>query len=341
MASPERQSDSPLKDRLLAEFYEYSFYKAVHLLEAMLPQKKPLGQGASPESEPVRFSVQPGLIFPPSDIVDLRAGDDDGPLKMDVAFLGLIGPSGVLPHWYNELALERHRKRDHSLTAFFDVFHHRLVSLFYLAWKRNRFPENYLPGGLDKLSRHMLALIGLGTPSLLERLGLPAESLIFYSGLLSRSVPSVAGIAATVEYFADARVWVDQYIERLLPIDPEDRTQLGMANGDLGVNAVCGSHAWECQSKFRVNIGPMTYGRFLRFMPSGDSLQPVFALIKYLTGPEYEFDVGVYLKRDEVPPCTIGVATPTAPRLGWSTWIKNPDVIMDEDPCAVFHLGSI
>jgi type VI secretion system protein ImpH len=341
VASPERQSGTPLRDRLLAEFYEYTFYKAVHLLESIFPQKKPLGQGASPESEPVRFSVKPGLIFPPSDIANLWAGDEDGLLRMDVAFLGLIGPSGILPHWYNELALDRNRKRDHSLTAFFDVFHHRLVSLFYLAWKRNRFPENYLPGGRDKLSKHMLSLIGLGTPGLLERLGLPAESLIFCSGLLSRPTPSVAAIAAVVGYLADTRVWVDQFIERLLPIDPEDRTQLGMANGNLGINAVCGSYAWECQSKFRVNIGPMTYRRFLRFMPSGDSLQQLFALIKYQAGPEYEFDVGVYLKREEVPPCTIGMETQASPRLGWSTWVKNPDVIMDEDPCAVFHLGTL
>lgn len=337
MASPERQSDTPLKDHLLAEFYEYSFFKVVHLLEAMFPQKKPLGQSASPDGEPVRFSVKPGLTFPPSDIANLRDADDDGPLRMDVAFLGLVGPSGVLPHWYNELAIERHRKRDYSLTAFFDVFHHRLISLFYLAWKRHRFPENYLPGGRDRLSNHMLSLIGLGTPALLNTLGLPAESLIFCSGLLSRPVPSVAALAATVEYFADARVWIDQFIEQLLPLDIEDRSQLGMANGNLGVNAVCGSHAWECQAKFRVNLGPMTYRRFLRFMPSGDMLRSIFALVKYLAGPEYEFELGIYLKREEVPPCTLGMETPSSPRLGWSTWVKNPNVLMDEDPGAFFQ----
>ncbi len=341
MASPERQSDSPLKDRLIEEFFEFSFYKAVHLLESMFPQKKPLGQSASPAGEAVRFVVKPGLSFPPSDIVNLTDSESGKPLTMEVAFLGLVGPSGVLPHWYNELAMERHRKRDYSLTTFLDIFHHRLISLFYLAWRRHRFPESYQPGGRDKLSRHMLSLTGLGTPKLLERLGLPAESLLFYSGLLSRPVPSVAAIEATVEYFADARVWVDQFIERLLPLDIEDRSQLGMANGDLGVNAVCGSHAWECQTKFRVNLGPMTYRRFLRFMPSGDMLRPIFALVKYLAGPEYEFELGIYLKREEVPPCTLGMETPSSPRLGWSTWVKNPNVLMDEDPCAFFQPGLL
>ena len=337
MAPEERQSRTPLIDCLLREFYEFSFYKAVHLLELMFPDKKPLGQTPSPAREPVRFAVKPGFAFPPSDIANMTEGAERAPLTMEVPFLGLIGPSGVLPHWYNELAIERNRKRDFSFTGFLDVFHHRLISLFYLAWKRHRFPENYLPGGRDKLSRDMLCLIGLGTPGLLRKLGLPAESLIFCSGLLSRPVPSVAGIEATVEYFSDASVRVDQFIERMIPLDLEDQSQLGMANGNLGVNAVCGSFAYDCQSKFRVNVGPMSYRRFLKFLPSGTMLQPIFDLVKYMAGPEYEFEVGLALRREEVPPCTIGLETPDAPRLGWSTWVKSPEVTMSEDPCVIFQ----
>jgi type VI secretion system protein ImpH len=337
VAPQERQSHTPLKDSLLREFFEFSFYKAVHLLESMSPDKKPLGQAVAPAHEPVRFAVKPGFSFPPSDISNMTSGEERMPVTMEVPFLGLIGPSGVLPYWYNELAIERNRKRDFSFTAFLDVFHHRLISLFYLAWKRHRFPENYLPGGKDKLSRYMLCLIGLGTPGLIKKLGLPAESLIFYSGLLSRPVPSVAGIEATVEYFSDAPARVDQFIERMIPLDLEDQSQLGMANGNLGVNAVCGSFAWECQTKFRVNVGPMSYRRFLHFLPSGDMLNPIFALVKYMAGPEYEFEVGVSLKREEVPPCTIGMETPDAPRLGWSTWVKSPEVTMSENPCVMFQ----
>ncbi len=340
MGPEERQPNSPLKDRLLSEFYEFSFYKAVHLLESMFPDKRPLGQTPSPAHEPVRFAVRPGFAFPPSDIAYMVDAEERTPVTMEVPFLGLIGPSGVLPYWYNELAVERNRKRDFSFTAFLDVFHHRLIALFYLAWKRHRFPENYLPEGRDKLSRDMLCLFGLGTPGLLKRLGLPAENLIFYSGLLSRSVPSVAAIEATVEYFADASAQVDQLVERMIPLDLEDQSQLGMANGNLGVNAVCGSFAWDCQSKFRVKIGPMTYRRFLRFTPSGDMLRPIFSLVKYASGPEYEFEVGVILRREEVPPCTIGVESPDAPRLGWSTWVKSPEVTMSEDPCVFFEQPS-
>jgi type VI secretion system protein ImpH len=256
---------------------------------------------------------------------------------MDVAFMGLIGPAGVLPHWYNELAIERLRQKDSTLTAFLDMFHHRLISLFYLAWKKHQFPATYLPGARDRLSGYLLSLNGLGTPLMAGMVGLPEESLIFCTGLLSRAVPSAAAIERAVEYLAGTSVTVDQFIERLVPISPEDQTQLGVANGHLGVDAVCGSHTWDCQATFRANLGPMGHSHFIRLLPSGDLLRPIFSLVKYMVGMEYEFEIRVILKREEVPPCVLGMEAPAPPRLGWTTWLKAPKIIPEDDPAITFQ----
>ncbi len=337
MASEVRQSNSPLRESLFRDFYEFSFFKAVHLLETLSPGKQRLGQALACRQEPVRFTVKSGFVFPASDISGLKPGEEGEPATMEVAFLGLFGPSGVLPHWYNELVVDRIRRKDHSLASFLDLFHHRLISLFYLAWKKHRFPENYRYGARDPLSRHMLSLLGLGTPGLAERIAIEPESLIFYGGLLSRPVPSAVAIEAAVEYFAEARVEVDQFIDRLIPVAPEDRTRLGAANARLGIDAACGSLAWESQTKFRARIGPVGYDHFLRLMPSGDLLSPVFSLVRFMVGVEYEFEVGVVLKREEVPSCILGRTDPRAPRLGWSTWVKSPAEKHREDPMVVFQ----
>ncbi len=337
MAPQERQSGPPLIERLVNEFYGFSFYKAVHLLESLFPEKKRLGETPTPALEPVRFAVKPGFHFPPSDIGGVQQDGEGKRFKMEVAFMGLVGPSGVLPQWINELAIQRNRNKDFSFTEFLDIFHHRLITLFYLAWKRHRFPENYLPGARDRLSRYMLCLIGLGTHGLTDHFNFPLESLIFYSGLLSRPSPCVAAIESTVRYFSGTAVQVHQFINRLVPIDIEDQTQLGSANGSLGVNAVCGSHAWESQTKFRVDIGPLRYRHFLQFIPSGKMLRPVFSLVRFMVGVEYEFDIGILLKRQEVPTCVLGMESPESPRLGWSTWVKHPDFTHQEDPLVVFE----
>ena len=335
MAPQKRQSGTPLKDRLVNEFFSFSFFKAVDLLESMFPDKKPLGQTLVPEEEAVRFSVRPGFIFPPSDISGLEQGDEESPAHMAVTFMGLVGPNGVLPRCYNELAIERNRNKDFSLTAFLDLFHHRLISLFYLAWKKHRFPENYLPGARDRLSRYLLSLSGLGTPGLRGTIGLPEESLAFYSGLISRQAPSAVAIEATVSYLSGTNAKVDQFIEQLIPLSPEDQTQIGSLNAQLGVDSICGSFVWDSQAKFRVNLGPMDYDGFLRFLPSGDMLGPIFSLVKYMVGMEYEFETRIYLKREEVPPCILGGET--GPRLGWTTWIKSSGFVHDDDPYITFQ----
>ncbi len=223
------------------------------------------------------------------------------------------------------------------MTSFFDIFHHRLITLFYLAWKKYRLTENYLPGAGDRISRSFLSLIGLGTPPLARRIGFPEEPLLFYSGHLSRSVPCATAIEATIEYFSGATARVEQFINRIVYFDPEDQTRLGSANGRLGIDAVCGNSAWESQTKFRVNLGPLGYKDFLHFLPTGKRLQSVFKLTQYMVGAEYEFEIGLILKRKEVPPCVLGEKAPAPPRLGWSTWVKAPGFTHRDDPCVLMQ----
>jgi type VI secretion system protein ImpH len=210
------------------------------------------------------------------------------------------------------------------------------VSLFYLAWKKNRFPANYLPGARDRLSGHLKSLIGIGLPSLCDRIGFADESLVFFAGLLSRQVSSAAALEGSIAYFAGTRVRVEQFAQRMLPLSPEDCTRIGDANSRLGLETVCGNCVWDCQTKFVIELGPMAFADFVRFLPSGDLLGPLFELVTYMAGLEFDFDIRVFLKRDEVPSCILGEAGPAAPQLGWTTWVKGQEGRMSDDPFVVF-----
>lgn len=336
MATEKRQPSTPLEHSFEEEYFNYSFFKAVDLLEKLYSDRKPLGESQDPRMEAVRFSVQPGLHFAASDIAGFKAATEKEPCTMRVAFMGLIGPSGVLPHWCNELVAERKKKKDYSISEFYDIFHHRFITLFYLAWKKHQFPVTYLPGSRDKLSGYLLSLAGLGTAGLRGRIGLPEESLSFYSGLLSRQTPSAVSIESAVAYYSGTSVAVEQFVERMIPLSPEDQTSIGAANAHLGEDTVCGSFVWDCQTKFRVSLGPMGFDEFLRFMPSGDLLKPIFSFVRYMVGIEYEFEVRVLLKRDEVPSVILGSET-SVPRLGWTTWIKSPGHKHQDDPYITFE----
>lgn len=338
MAPEKRTADPSLIEHLFSRGQRFNFFSAVHLLECLASDRDRLGSTLNPAREAVRFSVQPGLSFPASDIADLRPGEGDEAAVMTVAFLGLIGPSGILPHWYNELAMERQRQKDTALIAFLDLFHHRLLSLFYLAWKKHQFPVNFLPGARDRLSGYLLSLCGLGTAGLTGRIGFAEESLSFYSGLLSRTVPSACAISDTVAHFTDAEARVEPFLERLIPLDPADLTPLGRGKGGLGGDCILGSHVWECQTTFRVVVGPLSLPRFQRLIPAGDMHRPTFRLIRTMVGIEYEFELRLLLRREEVPGCRLGrAADRPETRLGWSTWLKGDAFLHPDDRAVTFQ----
>ena len=341
MATSEWQQNTSLKERLFSEYYRFSFFQAVMLLERFARERtddvETIGLALSPAREAVRFSVRPGFAFPASDISGLTLGGDDQRALLEVAFFGLIGPSGVLPDWYNEEALARTAKKDTAMTAFFDIFHHRLLSLYYLVWKKFRFQVSFRPDAKDRFSIYLRCLIGLGTEQLSGKLGLPEESPMYYGGIMARRLPTASALAATVRYYFGVPADVEQFVGRFLPLAREDRTALGATNGRLGIDTICGSRVWDNQSSFRLNLGPMVFDQFCRFLPNGDRLRPLFSFVKYLVGMEYEPDVRLILKRDEVPPCRLGLGGKGSPRLGCTTWLKAPGVHLERDATVVIE----
>ena len=174
MASESRRTDPSVEELLFDEGYRFEFFQAVRLLERVFAERGPVGRDVRPGEEVVRFRAHNSLTFPPSSIDDLSRSEDGGPATMVVAFMGLTGPSGVLPRHYTELVLEEERRRERGLAAFFDVFNHRMISLFYRAWQKYRVPiaheQASRPGAApDQFTESLYAHFGMATPGLRGR----------------------------------------------------------------------------------------------------------------------------------------------------------------------------
>jgi len=332
MAPRKRQPDITVALRLVTEPKTFSFFKAVRLLEELAADIDALGTALDPKREPVRFSVTPGFAFPASEIVSLEKPDENPP-QMSVAFMGLIGPSGALPYWYNELAVNRNREKDFSLTSFLDIFHHRLISMFYLAWKKGRFAENYRENHNDMLSGILLSLGGMGTKWLKEMAGLDPGRFMFFTGQLARPYPNVSSLESSVADLTGSRVEIEQFMPRSIKLGVEDMTSLGMSNNALGVDTVIGSEILDMQTGFRVDIGPVNYDEYLRYLPEGDMAEPAKAMVRFAAGIEYEYDLKVILKKEEVPPLGLGLGY----RMGQTTWLVQPEVGADKDKFMVIR----
>mgnify|MGYP001363736952 CR=1 FL=1 len=319
--------------------HRHRFFPTVHLLERRSQPTPAVGEALSPGAETIRFASGKGFAFPPSDISRMTE-DENGVVHVEVAALGLVGPSGVLPHWYHELLLERDKVQDTAMGAFYDLFHHRLISLFYRAWKRNRLLPQKKADNSDVFSGHLLSFLGLGTNGIREKLPFPEEALLHFSGLASRPAATAGTIARIVQSLFGLAADVEQFVPRVVELEPSDLTILGKGNCGLGVDAVCGGQICDIGSTFRLSLGPMGYREFRGFW-EGDKLARLLSLVRFLAGPEYECEVRLKLQKEEVPPCRLGAATCDAPRLGRSTWLNAPDSALDADPFVTFNPDDV
>lgn len=336
-----------LSRRLFEEPQRFDFFQAVRLLEAMYPDRAPIGEFGEPGNEPVRFRSTAGIGFPASQIQQLDAGEEGEPAEMTVNFLGLTGPQGLLPLEYSMYAAERARSGDRAMVDFFSLFDHRMISLFYRAWSRSRADialrtdpdeDNPLAEHRDWMTRHLLDLIGLGNPAVQGRLPFDDAALLHYAGLLSMpSRPAVALEQLLGDYF-DVPVSVEQFIGAWYPLAATAQSALGEGGMRvaLGDGAVAGDEIWDQQARVRIRIGPLARAAYDGFLPGGASHDALRALTRFFGNDQFDFEVQLVLARDDAPPLQLGADDTPIP-LGWVTWLRNAPLDRDPDD-AIFAL---
>jgi type VI secretion system protein ImpH len=184
MASTDRRSTRDLIAEIGKDGPRFRFFQVIRLLA--LSSK---GGDGSAVPTGLRFGTPLTLAFQASEISEveprpplphaLPSGEDDAEeaeadrlaLLVTVGFMGMTGPSGVLPNAYTELLMERKNFfRDTSAHAFLDLFSHRAISLFYQSWRKHRFYLAYEAGDRDSFSRNLLDIVGMGLAPLQSRL---------------------------------------------------------------------------------------------------------------------------------------------------------------------------
>jgi type VI secretion system protein ImpH len=382
-AQPHRDTRDPasartrrLDELLFREPYLFDFFQAVRLLEKLQPEAQPVGRGGPPEAEVARFRALPSLDFPASALHRLDRGDSDVPVPaMTVTFLGLTGPSGVLPRHYTELLLRLYRDvrgpERTSLRAWLDLFNHRLISLFFRAWEKYRFYIAYERGEYERrepdlFTRALFSLIGLGMPSLRNRLRVAAAegegaqarervlarvedlALLRYGGLLARRPHNPVSLEAVLRSYLKLPVQVQQFQGQWFRLDAQNQSALGGPNpaSAMGVNVVVGERVWDVQSKIRIRIGPLSYERFQEFLPDRSPVPQrklvflVAQLVRLYVGLEIDVDIQLILQAPEVPACKLGrPVTGLGSRLGWNSWSRSRPMRRDADD-AVFQVAE-
>lgn len=320
MATENRRNSLDLIGALEREPHRFRFFQAIRLLALT-------GRAAN-----LRFRTPASLAFSPSEITSLRVspGRDSTPrMEMEVGFMGLTGPAGILPHHYTEILLERrHLHRDGTLHAFLDIFNHRACALFHAAWRKYRFHIAYEQGHRDTFTGHLADLLPARPPLKDGVSAVHRNSLVRFAGLLGRRPLPAVSLAAFLGDHFQVGASLEPFTGQWTVIPPGARTRLGAEAPPLGQGILLGDRFWDQQNKVTLRLGPLTGTQFHGFLPGSPAAEALRLLAGMHLGKFLACDLDLRLTREGVPSPDLGGGA----RLGLNTWLQTRPLAGNPDP---------
>ena len=375
MATARGRKSPNLIDRLVAEPGDFPFVQTIRLIERLTlgrnlgkePVKlKPIGGYHHPKLECIYFNAETALLFPMGEVSQLTQSSADGHnnnWNITVSFMGLMGPSGVLPYHYSELIVQRLKLNDISMRDFFDMLNHRVISHFYRASIKYKmlpsFERSHLisdspsvgithkslasspPTHQHNQSQALLALAGLGDSSLQNRLSLSDDALISTSGFLQQQIRSVKNLEQIIKFHFGIDATIEQFQGEWKSLQPDFQTKISNSpdvgnntvfgmNNVLGKNTILGKKVWQVQGKFSVMLQPKNWDEFMEFSPDSLQLRAMENLIHLYVGIELDFDFTIRFDVNQIPRAQLKqpkIQTQKSEdqplRLGWNCKIAN------------------
>ncbi|MDX2200023.1 MAG: type VI secretion system baseplate subunit TssG [Phycisphaerae bacterium] len=328
MAAPNWTADHPLTRWAVERPTRFDLCALLQQIERRCAESPALGENGPVAEEPIRLRPRMSLGFPAGDIASATFIEDQdfeargGRIEVQTTFLGLYGPDSPLAaHFTEDLLLDS--DEDRRVRGFLDLFHHRLLSLLYRAWKKYRYVATIRPDCRDTISTLVRGLIGLDTPRITEPLEIELFRVLRYAGLLvmrPRGAAALEGILR--DHFAPLPISVLQCVGRWVALEEDSLTRIGQVGSSLGESCVMGARVFDRSGKLRIRIGPLDFANYQRFLPEGDAATALRELVLLYLGDPLEFDYELILRKEDVPMLAMG-KNPQVGRLGQSGWLKS------------------
>ena len=316
-----------LINKLKDEAPRWGYYAALRQLESLYDQQPRLGKSRRPVDDKIRLGQEPSTVFAPSTLSNCSL-NDQGMLQLKVLFMGMFGPNGPLPLHLTEYARNRRRDvKDEAMIQFMDIFHHRLLSLFYRVWADKEPTVQYDRPESDRFHAYVGSLFGLGTPEFRDRDGMADNSKLHFSGHLGSLPQHSEGLGSILRSFFQVPLRIQEFVGEWLKIPKDSLCILGINSGSLGMTTVLGGLSWQRQYKFRLIVGPMDLPDYEKLLPGQEKAVLIADVVANYLGYEMTYDTNLVLKKEQVPRTLLG----SYGQLGWTTWLRGNPADRDAD----------
>ncbi len=327
-----------VEQRLEREPYRFHPFQALRWLENRFLGKPRIGQSVRPSEDPVRLRQEASMVFAPAPLSSFRPGSEHKPAILTLLGFGLFGPNGPLPLHLTEYTRERARNGDTAISRFADIFHHRLISLFYRAWANSQPAVQFDRPQADRFARYVGSLAGLVFDSSVDGTAIPHHARLQYAGQFAIQSHPPGGLESILAEYVGVPVQIREFIGHWTGLPRSCMCRLGAdrETGILGTNLTIGEKIWQCQDRFQIVMGPMNASDYQRLLPGSESLDRVVELVRNFSGDELQWDVRLVSKKEATDPVQLGGRT----RLGLTTWLTSRPLDKDPDDLVVEPLLS-
>ncbi|MDH6147993.1 type VI secretion system baseplate subunit TssG [Paraburkholderia tuberum] len=333
---------APLLPALLDQATRMNFIRFCELLELAAPDMPSLGTTDSPATDPIRFRSRAQLGFPGREIDAVRSDIDNpaGPPSVVTTFLGLYGVDARMPAYFiDEVA--QHRDGAEPLSAFLDIFHHRIITQFYRVARKYRYPVGFRRDGTDPVSRYLLSFAGFGfsaptrrtisipnlstatsgeeqkTAGARQRLAEVADKrrLLSMLGLAMQKTRTAEGLAGVLRHAVpDATITVEEF-------HPVWREVTDFEPAALGEQCLLGRGFYDRANVVRVVITPASRETVLSLVPGQNTHREIMTLLRFYLGYESEADLEMHVRADLMPRPAL---EPRQANLGFTAQLEAP-----------------
>ena len=293
-----------LLDQLREAPERFDFFELVRLLEhALSADVGTVDRTAF--SDRIAFAHSPDLGFPSSDVASLKV--EQGRSRIETTFLGLLGTASPLtPEWTEQVL---HDDDDGALRAFYDVFHHRALTLVFAAWKAHALEGGFDLRGDDALSKRLRSLAGVdgwadaGDEALSP---MAAVGLADYQRGQPQTIDLPSAEALLRRLHPDWNVRMEGGVQRFVPFTAAERATLGVARCRLGQDLVYGDGCDEAETLVRLLVGPVDGQTYESLMPGGHDYARLERLTRQIFADAVEIELEVEVRPEDAPTCVLG-----------------------------------
>jgi type VI secretion system protein ImpH len=313
-SSTRHTRNTKLWQSLQSQPQAFDLFQLLRRIDALSEQPL-LGSASRPKEEPLRIGQEPSLAFAASEIFEARIVD--GRPNVSILSFGLFGPNGPLPLHLTEYVRERKSHyNDPTLSAFADLFHHRLALLFYRAWAQAEAVVS-LDRNQSSFSRYLACLLQIGGESLHQQDSVAQHAKLAMAGHLVRQTRNPEGLEQILRSYFGVPAVVQEHVASWISLDERSQIRIGKHGSKLGSEHLLGRGVRDAQSRFRLVLGPMPWSRFRDFLPGAKASRQLRDWVRQYVSFEYDWDVCLLLQQGTTPSMHLDGHG----RIGYGSWL--------------------